>query len=129
MDRLDRAIRDGQISKSKTFKDINIAQSKLTTRLETLETKKRITEEEIELSREQLRILNERRKEIGFEHEIVVTEHAMLRYIERYMGVDMEEVWQAIIKLPKKDITKYGNTIVTVFPIDGEHTEETEEIE
>jgi hypothetical protein len=120
LDRLDRGTRDKQISKSKMFKDINIAQSKLHNRLEMLKTRKKKTEEEIQIAEDQVRELAEQRAALGFEHEIVVTEHAMLRYVERFRGVDMDEVYDEIIKLPKKDVTKYGNTVVTVYPVEGE---------
>ena len=116
IDRLDRGIRDGQIEKSKMFKDYNIAESKLNGRINMLKERRDTTDEYLQEAEAQLVELRKRRKALGFEHEIIITEHAMLRYCERYLGIDMEEVHQAILKLPKKDVTKFGNTIVTVYP-------------
>lgn len=126
IDRLDRSVREKQINKAKAFKDINIADTKLANRLKMLEQKKSRTEKEIRKAKLQKAELAKTRKALGFEHETVVTEHAMLRYVERYMGVDMEEVYRGILKLPKTDVIKYGNTIVTVYPEADERITEDE---
>ena len=45
IDRLDRGIRDGQIEKSKMFKDYNIAESKLNGRINMLKERRDTTDE------------------------------------------------------------------------------------
>lgn len=51
----------------------------------------------------------------------IVTEHALLRYVERRMGVDLDKCLQEIIKLPKKDVVMMGQTIITVYPDNDDH--------
>lgn len=124
IDRLDRAIRGEQIERSKLFKDFNIAEAKLVKRIQGIKDKTAVEQKNLASTEELLRQVREKRKALGFEHEIVITEHAMLRYCERYLGIDMEKVHQAILKLPNRDITKYGNTIVTVYPLDDDYIPE-----
>lgn len=124
VDRLDRAIREGQIEKSKAFKDYNIAEQKLVGRINMLKERRDSTDEFLKEAQEQLKDLRSKRKALGFEHEIIITEHALLRYCERYLNIDMDEVHKAILKLPKSDVTKFGNTIVTVYPADDDFVEE-----
>ena len=120
IDRLDRAVREGQIEKSKMFKDYNIAEQKLVGRINMLKERQESNDEFLQEAVAQLKDLRSKRKVLGFEHEIIVTEHAMLRYCERYLNVNMDQVHKDIVKLPKKDVTKFGNTIVTVFPADDD---------
>lgn len=126
IDRLNRGVREGQIEKSKMFKDYNIAEQKLVGRINMLKDRQESTDEFLQEAMEQLKDLRKLRKALGFEHEIIITEHAMLRYCERYLNIDMDQVHKDILKLPKKDTTKFGNTIVTVFPADDDfiHTED-----
>lgn len=120
IDRLNRAIRTKSIEKAKAFKDLNISEMKINNRIEHFKKRKKDSDTELETLHRQKEEIKRIRKEIGFEHDLVVTEHAMLRYIERYMGINMDDVWNDIVKLPKADIIKYGNTIVTVYPEHGE---------
>lgn len=122
VDRLSRAVRSGQIEKSKNFKDYDIARVKLDTRIDSIKATIEKASKDLEEAEELKKQLIEARKLLGDENEIVVTEHAMLRYAERFLGVDMDNIYESILKLPKKDVTKYGNTIVTVYPVAGEHS-------
>lgn len=127
IDRLDRAIREGQIERSKMFKDYNIAEQKLVGRINMLKERQESNDEFLQQAQEQLKDLRSKRKALGFEHEIIITEHAMLRYCERYLGINMDEVHKNILKLPKKDVTKFGNTVVTVFPADDDYIQDIAE--
>lgn len=120
IDRLDRETQNDSIEKSRSFISMNIAENKLHLRLKSISERKEILDKDESEALEQIEIIKNKRKELGYEHEIVITEHAMLRYCERYLGIDMNEVYHNILKLPKKDITKFGNTIVTVYPVKNE---------
>lgn len=120
LDRLDREVQNDSIEKSRSFISMNIAENKLHIRLKSIKERKDALEKDEKDSLKQIEIIKKKRKELGYEHEIVITEHAMLRYCERYLGIDMNKVYKDILKLPKKDITKFGNTIVTVYPVKNE---------
>lgn len=120
LDRLDKKTQGKLIEKSRSFVSMNIAEDKLNLRIKSMEEKKNIADREIKEAKDQIDLIKAKREELGYEHDIIVTEHAMLRFIERFMNVDINEVYQKIIKLPKKDVTKFGNTIVTVYPVDDD---------
>lgn len=120
IDRLNRVTQTESIEKSRSFISMNIAENKLHTRLKSINERKKALVADEKESLEQIKVIKQQRLELGYEHEIIVTEHAMLRYCERYLGIDMNKVYEEILKLPKKDITKFGNTIVTVYPVKNE---------
>lgn len=66
---------------------------------------------------ELLKGLRAKFKSLTTEKKIVVSEHAILRYIERIMGVDLEEVRIKILPEDKKEMIKtLGNA---KYPING----------
>jgi hypothetical protein len=128
-DRLDRKTKTDLIERNREFVSINILEDKLHVRLKNLaKAKQKIFDEEIEIQTK-LRDVKKRRKNLGYEHEVIVTDHAMLRYLERYMDIDMNETYVKILKLPKSDLTKFGNTVVTVYPVHHNRTVTKEENE
>lgn len=120
IDRLDRRTNGKLIEKSRSFVSMNIAEDKLNLRIKSMKEKKQKADQEIKDAEDQIALIKAKREELGYEHDIIVTEHAMLRFVERYMGIDMDEVYRNIVKLPKSDVTKFGNTIVTVYPVDDD---------
>ncbi len=120
IDRLNRETQNDSIDKSRSFISMNIAENKLHLRLKNIREKQKALDIDEKEAKEQIDEIKQKRAELGYEHEIVITEHAMLRYCERYLDIDMNQVYNNILKLPKKDITKFGNTIVTVYPLDDE---------
>ncbi len=55
-------------------------------------------------------ILNEIKRLKGLDRKLIVSEHAMLRYIERVMGVNLEEIKQEILNDEvSNNIKKLGN--------------------
>ncbi len=46
--------------------------------------------------------------------KLVITEHAILRFLQREKGVDMEAVCEEIRKLEGKKVVRRGNVIITV---------------
>lgn len=47
---------------------------------------------------------------------VIVSEHALLRYVERRLKLDLNELCKEILELPENERMKSGSTIVTVFP-------------
>lgn len=56
---------------------------------------------------------------------VVVSEHAILRYLERFENVDINKVSEQVQALDPTYIVKRGNTIVTI--IDGDPLSESQE--
>ncbi len=46
--------------------------------------------------------------------EVIVTEHAILRFLERYEGLDLVPIVDKIKRLPETKTIRKGNSIVTV---------------
>lgn len=53
--------------------------------------------------------------EIENDPTIKVTEHALLRYLERFEGIDLNYIAEQIKLLPPEQIVKKGFTIVTCY--------------
>lgn len=45
---------------------------------------------------------------------LIVSEHALLRYLERYKGINLDTIAEEIKELSKSEIVQRGNTIVTI---------------
>ena len=120
LDRLDYETKTSLIERNRDFISMNITENKLKNKVKNLELKKESLDAEISESVEQIEEIKLKRKELGNEHDVIVTDHAMLRYLERYMGIDMDKIYLKILQLPKDDVTRFGNTIVTVYPVKNE---------
>lgn len=51
----------------------------------------------------------------------IVTEHALLRYVERVLGVDLDQCHKDILQLDDSQKVVSGNTIITVFTDQEDH--------
>lgn len=71
----------------------------------------------------QLRKINKQRMNLTRLNpkEPVITEHAILRYVERVLKIDLEECFKAILELPEEQVVKRGNTIITVYTDQNDH--------
>lgn len=116
VDRLSKDKRREDMSIAKQNTNLQILMSKLKERIYALHMKEQTTQDELHEAEEQLKLAEREFKELGFKNETIISEHAMLRYCERFLGIDMEKVHQDILKLPKKDVIKSGNVVITVYP-------------
>lgn len=46
--------------------------------------------------------------------EEIITDHAIVRYLERYNNLDLEKVKEQVKKLPQEEKIVYNNNIITV---------------
>jgi len=87
--------------------------------LKTAEQEKSVADQKAKRLREKIRGL-EKKKELMTQKEIVVTEHALLRYIERVLKLDLDEVRKRILSPTiRRYIDELGGG---KFPQNGEET-------
>ena len=128
-DILDKNVRGDLINKAQSFKNYNILENKLNLKIKSLLIQKKNTQNALTDARKQLNKTKKSRLKLGNEHEGIVTEHAMLRYLERYHHIDMNQINQEILKLPSADLVKCGNVVVTVYPSQDELATQLEHLE
>lgn len=118
IDRLSEEWKNKSMTRAREILNLSIAENKSLERISSLEQAKARINEDIAEAKERLEVIRRMHRELGDEHEVVITEHAFLRYAERYLGLDIEKLYKDIQKLPKQDIQRFGNTIVTVYPME-----------
>lgn len=112
----DNKLKLNALERSRKIKSIEVTEGKINTRLWALNSMKEDIEKEIVEMNNNLVALKAEKGQIDTLKSPVVTEHALLRYVERYMGVDLTEVHEKILALPEADKIKAKNTVITVFP-------------
>ena len=104
------------LERSRKLKSLDVTEGKIKARISTLEAQKKQVQSELdEAYSQQNRVATEKR-EIDKIKSPIITEHALLRYVERFWGVDLEKAHEEILLLPESEKIKAKNTIVTVFP-------------
>lgn len=71
-----------------------------------------------------IEVMNKAIDEIEQDKSIIITEHAVLRYLQRHKGIDLNQVTEEIVKLDPKYIKRNANTIITVYSQDQYADEE-----
>lgn len=104
------------LERSRRLKSIEVTEGKIETRIRTLKSFKEDIEKELgECYANQTKLSKEKRH-IDMVKSPIVTEHALLRYVERYMGVDLTKVHEEILLLPESEKVMAKKTVITVFP-------------
>jgi predicted nucleic acid-binding Zn-ribbon protein len=83
--------------------------------LESLKNERRQIEERLEELDRRLEDLHSRHQKLQEKHGVLVSEHAMLRYFERVMGFDLDEIRNRII--PEKTKEQISVLRSGVFPV------------
>lgn len=109
------------LDRSRKLKSLLVTRNKLECRGRELETTKKLLDTDIKSNRDQLTYIKAQIDELSPDDSVIVTEHALLRYIERYMGIDIQKVHDDILDLPNNDLVVAGNTIVTVYPDENDN--------
>lgn len=104
------------VERSRLLKSCQVTRNKLEKHKEMLQSLIKEAEKELFATNVQLTQVENKLKELEPDEGLSITEHALLRYVERYMGVDLQQVYDNIVSLPEEDKTMMSNTIVTVFP-------------
>lgn len=100
---------------SRKLKSLNTTRSKLLSQAkkcriqikqaenDLLDIKKRIGEIDVELD------------SIERDNPTVVSEHALLRYMERYKNINLDDIANEVANLPEEKLVRKGNSIVTIL--------------
>lgn len=111
------------VERSRKLKSLQVTENKLKSHISQCDKQiKVLTKESSEAQKQLQKIVTEKAK-LEEENDGIplVTEHAMLRYVERQMGIDLEKVFKEIQLLPAEQMVRHGNTIVTVLTDDEDH--------
>lgn len=110
------------VEKSRKLKSLQVTQSKL---ISVIRTNRKIihqAENDIKAADKQLIVVEKEIDELSIDSdELIITEHAYLRYLERVEGIDLQEVHKKILALAEKDRVMQGNTVVTVVTDPEDH--------
>lgn len=111
------------VERSRKLKSLQVTKNKLLSNIQQCDKKIRLAEHDKSLYQDQLKKVEDETASLLKQNDgnPIVTEHAMLRYVERHMGIDLSNVVDEIIKLPLKETVVSGNTIVTVFKDPDDH--------
>ena len=105
-------IPENPLDRSRLLKSLLVTKNKLENRkAETLSA----------INNKTIKLINKKIEKLKPEDGFVVTEHALLCYIERYMGVDIEKVHADVLSLPGNNKIMANNTVVTVYPDQNDH--------
>lgn len=109
------------LERSRKLKSIEVTEGKIEARIRTLKSFADDVEKELqECYANQNRLAMEKRH-IDMQKSPIVTEHALLRYVERFWGIDLVKAHEEILLLPETEKVRAKNTIVTVFPDPEDH--------
>ena len=87
-----------KVQTASQLKQLQVRKDKMKTEIEGLQTDKKELNKSINERENKLGAINSQIKDLQTQSaEIIVTEHALLRYFERILGFDLEEIKQQII--------------------------------
>jgi seryl-tRNA synthetase len=109
------------LERSRKLKSLAVTKSKLDNRIQLLKSTKKEIERDLAESMNQADKVEEEKVVLETYKSPIVTEHALLRYVERFMKVDLNKVHEKILNLPEKDVVRSGNTIITCFTDKDDH--------
>ena len=100
------------------LKKLNALQVKLQSEIEAIKIEREILNNKLQSAERNLGKIREEIKKLKEGNKIIVSEHAMLRYIERVLGIDLKEIERRILTDEVKEQYKIvGNGR---FPINDE---------
>lgn len=100
------------------LKKLNTLQVKLQNEIEAIKIEREILNNKLQSAERNLGKIREEIKKLKEGNKIIVSEHAMLRYIERVLGIDLKEIERHILTDEVKEQYKIvGNGR---FPINDE---------
>lgn len=109
------------LERSRRLKSLQVTENKLISRTASLKKQVRLLEKDIAESEKQLAFVQVERRQLEEQKSPIVTEHALLRYAERVLGLPIAEWHENILALPPEHKTQHGSTIVTVFTEPTDH--------
>lgn len=114
-------IPDNSLDRSRLFKSLQVTKSKIKANISANKAIMKDLRTQTKDFQDQLLTVNTELAKLHALDEEIVTEHALLRYVERKMNVDLQKVHDEILELPLDQVYKSGKTFVTVFPDKEDH--------
>ena len=106
------------IKEKEELKKLNTLQVKLQSEIEAIKIEREILNNKLQSAERNLGKIREEIKKVKEGNKIIVSEHAMLRYIERVLGINLKEIEKCILTDEVKEQYKIvGNGR---FPINDE---------
>ena len=106
------------IKEKEELKKLNTLQVKLQSEIEAIKIEREILNNKLQSAERNLGKIREEIKKVKEGNKIIVSEHAMLRYIERVLGINLKEIEKCILTDEvKKQYKIVGNGR---FPINDE---------
>lgn len=109
------------LDRSRTLKSLQVTKSKLLSHKKQNLNIMELATKEVQEANRRIKEINMKMAELHPQKGFIVTEHALLRYLERFEGIDINRIHDEIMKLPEKDKVKANNTIITVYPTPDDH--------
>lgn len=98
------------MKKREELKKLESMKSSLKAEISSLELEEKGLKEELSIKKARLNTLNQRIKNLGAKKGLTVSEHAILRYLERVEGLDLKEIEEKILpESEKPKIRTLGN--------------------
>lgn len=110
------------LERSRKLKSLQVTHGKLETQIRT-NTKiiKTADNDRIDAEIRQREIGQQIKELESIANTPIVTEHALLRYCERVLHIDLEQVHADILAMRSEDKVQIGNTVVTVYTDPNDH--------
>jgi mannose/fructose/N-acetylgalactosamine-specific phosphotransferase system component IIB len=121
IDMLDSTTKLNAVEKSRKLKSLQVTENKLISHAGQLRKSIRLSTNDLNEAENQLAKVRAEREMLDNDDSPIVTEHAYLRYVERFMGIDLNEVHKKIMLLSEKDKVVHGRTVITVFTDPEDH--------
>lgn len=121
VDMLDSSTKLNALERSRRLKSLQVTENKLITR--NAQTRKQIRNLEADADEgdRQLALVQIEKRKLEKQKSPIVTEHALLRYVERFWNVDLAKAHEEILKLSDTECIRHGSTVITVFTDPEDH--------
>lgn len=109
------------LERSRKLKSLGVTHGRLLSHLNSLKASIRNTNRDISSDERILAEIEDEMLLLEAGDTPIVTEHALLRYVERVLGIDLQNVHDRILCLGESEIVRSGNTIITVYTDKNDH--------
>lgn len=104
------------LERSRKLKSIEVTEGKVEARIRTLKSFRDDIDKELGECYANQNKLAEEKRHLDMVKSPIVSEHALLRYVERFWGIDLVKAHEEILLLPESEKVMAKRTVVTVFP-------------
>lgn len=87
-----------------TLKQFQTQLKKLESELESVQLEMKVKQKEFELKRKVINDLKTRIEQMKIKSDVIISEHALLRYFERVLGYNLEDIKSNLISSKTRDL-------------------------